>query len=144
MGDAVLATFTDSRQCARAATKALVRFEKFRASHDHGALVGIKLGMHAGACYVVTANGTLDYFGQTVNIASRVQHLAQSGELVLARATYDELGADEKDALRVRETFQARVKGVDEPLSLLRVALARELVRSEPPSAEGPLSIQRA
>jgi len=149
MGDAVLATFTDAAQCARAATTALVRFEKFRATHDHGDLVGIKLGMYAGACYVVTANGALDYFGQTVNIASRVQHLAQSGELVLAGDLYDSLGAADKATLRVREIFQARVKGVAEPLSLVRVGLANELVKSEPPSGSsvetmGPLSIQRA
>jgi class 3 adenylate cyclase len=142
MGDAVLATFTDANQCARAATAALVRFEQFRASHENGELVGIKLGMHAGACYVVTANGSLDYFGQTVNIASRVQHLAESGQIVMASDLYEALPAADRDALRVREVFKARVKGVSEPLSLVRVALARELVRSEPP--EGPMSIQRA
>lgn len=143
MGDAVLATFTDARQCARAATNALARFEKFRGSHEHGDLVGLKLGMYAGACYVVTANGVLDYFGQTVNIASRVQHLAESGELVLARDVYDALPAEDRALLREKEQLRARVKGVDEPLSLVRVGLARELVRSEPPR-DGPLSIERA
>ncbi len=145
MGDAVLATFTDAHKCARAATTALVRFEQFRATHEHGELVGIKLGMHAGACYVVTANGTLDYFGQTVNIASRVQHLAQSGELVLPRELYDALSDQDRAALRMREDFKARVKGVDEPLSLVRVGLANELVKSVPPSGKesiGPMSIQ--
>ena len=46
---------------------------------EHGAHVGLKLGTFAGPCYVVTANGALDYFGQTVNVASRVQHLAGVG-----------------------------------------------------------------
>ena len=34
--------------------------------------------MHEGPCLAVTLNDRLDYFGQTVNIASRVQGLAMS------------------------------------------------------------------
>jgi adenylate cyclase len=124
MGDAVMAAFVDERQCARAATDALGRFETFRAGQTHGEHVGLKLGIYAGACYVVTANGALDYFGQTVNVASRLQHLAQSGEIVIPAHTYATLGEGEKAALAVRERFEARVKGVEHPLSLVRVGLA--------------------
>ena len=78
-----------------------------------------------GPCYVVTANGALDYFGQTVNVASRVQHLASSGELVVPRELADLLG-DGASGLRVVERFEARVKGVETPLDLVRLALAGE------------------
>ena len=135
MGDAVLATFADAGHCARAAIEMLTEFERFRAAHKHGDLVGIKLGMHAGACYVVTANGALDYFGQTVNVASRVQHLAGSGELVCLRELYDLLPESERAKLVVREELSAVVKGVEQPLALVRVALAELLVPAPPPSA---------
>src|SRR5205807_8187211 len=105
-----------------------------------------KLGMHAGACYVVTANGALDYFGQTVNVASRVQHLAGSGEIVLVRELYDLLPEEERARLVLRETFEAVVKGVDEPLALVRVALRDKIVVEAPPShrdAAEPRSIRR-
>ena len=36
----------------------------------------IKIGIHEGPCLAVTLNDRLDYFGQTVNIAARVQGLA--------------------------------------------------------------------
>ena len=36
------------------------------------------MGVHEGPCLAVTLNDRLDYFGQTVNIASRVQGLAVS------------------------------------------------------------------
>jgi class 3 adenylate cyclase len=124
MGDAVMAAFLDPRQCIRASIEALRIFEAFRAGREHGALVGIKLGMFDGPCYVVTANGHLDYFGQTVNVASRVQHLAASGELVVPRETYDALGDDERRLVDRAERFEARVKGVDAPLDLLRLRLA--------------------
>jgi class 3 adenylate cyclase len=121
MGDAVMAAFVDANQCARAAIDALGRFESFRASEKHGSLVGLKLGMYAGACYVVTANGALDYFGQTVNVASRIQHLAESGQIVLPNDILEALAARERDSVKILDRFQARVKGVEHPLDLVRV-----------------------
>jgi class 3 adenylate cyclase len=38
----------------------------------------LKIGIHEGPCLAVTLNDRLDYFGQTVNIAARVQGLAMS------------------------------------------------------------------
>jgi class 3 adenylate cyclase len=38
----------------------------------------LKIGLHEGPCLAVTLNDRLDYFGQTVNIAARVQGLALS------------------------------------------------------------------
>ena len=38
----------------------------------------LKIGMHEGPCLAVMLNDRLDYFGQTVNIAARVQGLAMS------------------------------------------------------------------
>jgi adenylate cyclase len=123
MGDAVMAAFVDANQCARAAIDALTRFESFRAREKHGGLVGLKLGLYAGACYVVTANGSLDYFGQTVNVASRIQHLAESGQIVMSNDVLESLQARERDSLKVLDRFQARVKGVEQPLDLVRVTL---------------------
>ena len=124
MGDAVLAAFVDATQCARAAIDALERFEAFRAKEKHGDLVGLKLGLFAGACYVVTANGALDYFGQTVNVASRVQHLAGSGEIVMPGTVFDSLDAADRKRLVEKERLEAHVKGVDGTLELVRTALA--------------------
>jgi len=43
----------------------------------------LKMGIHEGLCLAVTLNGQQDYFGQTVNIASRVQGLAASCSIVV-------------------------------------------------------------
>lgn len=124
MGDAIMAAFTDPSDCVEAGVAALMRFEQFRAEHPHGDAVGIKIGMFAGACYVVTANGQLDYFGQTVNVASRVQHLAASGELVVEASCLEALRPEARALVETGERFQARVKGVDAPLELVRVTLS--------------------
>ena len=40
--------------------------------------VMLKIGMHKGPCLAVNLNDRQDFFGQTVNIAARVQALATS------------------------------------------------------------------
>lgn len=124
MGDAVMAAFVEPRAGVRAAIACLRGFERFRKSHPHGELTGLKVGLFAGPCYVVTANAAIDYFGQTVNCASRVQHLAASGEIILEAEVFDALPPEDAAALDVVERMQARVKGVDAPLALVRTRLA--------------------
>jgi class 3 adenylate cyclase len=83
----------------------------------------LKLGLYAGPCYVVTANESIDYFGQTVNCASRVQHLAESGEIVLEEDVFDALPEADRAQLRIVEKISAKVKGVEQPLRLVRTRL---------------------
>ncbi len=128
MGDAVMAAFKDPFACLRAAVRCLREFEAFRSAHPNGAETGLKLGMFTGACYVVTANESIDYFGQTVNCASRVQHLAESGEIVLEESLFDALPQADRDGLAIVEHLAARVKGVDAPLHLVRARLAAHAV----------------
>jgi class 3 adenylate cyclase len=124
MGDAVMAAFVDAAACARGAIEVLARFEAFRKTAAHGDRLALKIGMYVGACYVVTANGALDYFGQTVNVAARVQHLAGAGELVMPRDVFEALPAADRARLRLVEPFAATVKGVDRALDLVRTTLA--------------------
>jgi len=123
MGDAVMAAFREPKECLHAAGEALKAFEAFRASHEHGDRVGLKLGAFAGPCYVITANSALDYFGQTVNVASRVQHLAESGEIVVPGDLLASLSDDDRRAFHLSDPFEASVKGVDGSLSLVRLTL---------------------
>ena len=126
MGDAIMAAFLEPNACLRAAISCLRAFEVFRKTHPNGADTGLKLGLFAGPCYVVTANDAIDYFGQTVNCASRVQHLAESGEIVLEEDVYGRLPEADRVQLRVVETLEVRVKGVEHPLRLVKTRLADE------------------
>jgi class 3 adenylate cyclase len=45
----------------------------------------LKIGIHMGPCLAVSLNDRQDYFGQTVNIASRVQNLATSHSIFATR-----------------------------------------------------------
>jgi class 3 adenylate cyclase len=75
IGDAVMASFpTPDRgmTAVLAMRDAMKQLNARRASDD----LLLKIGIHEGPCLAVTLNDRLDYFGQTVNIASRVQGLA--------------------------------------------------------------------
>jgi class 3 adenylate cyclase len=70
IGDAVMATFPSPDRALAAA----LRMRK--SVHALKKDLLIKIGIHEGPCLAVTLNDRLDYFGQTVNIAARVQGLA--------------------------------------------------------------------
>ena len=53
---------------------------------------GLKVGLHEGPALAVTSEDRLDYFGQTVNVAARVQGLAQAGEIWLTPSVLDAPG----------------------------------------------------
>jgi class 3 adenylate cyclase len=139
MGDAIMAAFIDPVECVRASIACLYAFEKFRVDADNGELTSIKLGLYAGPCYVVTANDAIDYFGQTVNCASRIQHCAGPGEILFEEDVWNRLDNEDKAQLRLVEHLETRVKGVEHPLKLVRTKLANEVVseRSHAKSANG-------
>jgi class 3 adenylate cyclase len=72
IGDAVMATFPTPDRALAAALR--MRDSVRQIKND----LLIKIGIHEGPCLAVTLNDRLDYFGQTVNIAARVQGLADS------------------------------------------------------------------
>jgi len=77
IGDSVMATFTRPEQALLAAMemrKAMDRLNDARGTRD----LVVKIGIHEGPCLAVMLNERQDYFGQTVNIAARVQGLATS------------------------------------------------------------------
>jgi class 3 adenylate cyclase len=122
IGDAVMAAFCDEMQALRASLAVLAAFDEFRKHDALAQRTHIKLGLHAGPSYLVTANNVLDYFGQTVNIAARVQAQADSGQLVIAASLADSAVARGiVDKSRVLERFTARLKGIDAPIQLARI-----------------------
>lgn len=55
----------------------------------------LKIGLHRGPCIVVTLNERLDYFGETVNIAARLNGLADADSVLLSDAVRQALADDD-------------------------------------------------
>jgi class 3 adenylate cyclase len=77
IGDAVMATFPTPDRAVAAALRIREAMRALNAERGGEDLL-LKIGIHEGPCLAVVLNDRQDYFGQTVNIASRVQGLAAS------------------------------------------------------------------
>jgi class 3 adenylate cyclase len=81
IGDAVMATFPTPDRALAAALRmreAMVGLNDARDGED----LLLKIGIHEGPCLAVVLNDRQDYFGTTVNIAARVQALADSRSIL--------------------------------------------------------------
>src|SRR5262249_53437764 len=97
MGDAVMASFSSPRDGVRAAVDMMDRIEKLNVKlRADGHETGLKVGLHEGSALAVNADERLDYFGQTVNIAARVQNLAKAGEIWLTEPVFLAAGVAEE------------------------------------------------
>lgn len=85
IGDAVMATFPTPDRAVAAALR--MREAMLRLNTEHGSDdLLLKIGIHEGPCLAVNLNDRQDYFGQTVNIASRVQGLADPNVIMTTEA----------------------------------------------------------
>jgi class 3 adenylate cyclase len=82
MGDAIMASFNEPTDAAKAAVEMMAGMDALNAGmKKEGHDTGLKVGLHEGPALAVTSEERLDYFGQTVNVAARVQGLASAGEI---------------------------------------------------------------
>jgi len=115
MGDAIMASFNEPTDAAQAALEMMHGMDALNAGlklegHD----TGLKVGLHEGPALAVTSDERLDYFGQTVNVAARVQGLAQAGEIWLTPSVMDSPGVQKalKEAGWLGEEQHVSLKGV--------------------------------
>jgi class 3 adenylate cyclase len=117
IGDAVMATFPTPDRAVAAA----LRMRDSVQSLKNDLL--IKIGIHEGPCLAVTLNDRLDYFGQTVNIAARVQSLADSRAIfvtksVVANSQVSKILAESKIKLTEQS---AALRGVADRMSVFQI-----------------------
>ncbi|MCX7150264.1 MAG: adenylate/guanylate cyclase domain-containing protein [Rhodocyclales bacterium] len=92
IGDAVMATFPTPDRALAAALRIREAMHALNAESKREDLL-LKIGLHEGPCLAVTLNDRLDYFGQAVNIAARVQGLSVSSSIFATAPVVEHLGA---------------------------------------------------
>ena len=121
IGDAVMATFPEPAMGLQAAIEMIDEIDRFNRARSDRPL-GLKVGLHRGPSIAVTLNGRVDYFGQAVNIAARVQALAKGGEICLTEEVRESPGtAKLLEGLFKVEPELAQLKGVQHDMRVLRV-----------------------
>jgi class 3 adenylate cyclase len=120
IGDAVMAVFSRPTDAVSAALDILGEIERYNAEHGDPSII-LKIGAHCGPSIAVTLNENLDYFGQTVNVAARVQSLADAGEICISEALYSAPGVSQiLTGLKIVE-FDAPLRGVEGNACVYRV-----------------------
>jgi class 3 adenylate cyclase len=92
IGDAVMATFPTPERALAAALRIREAMHTLNTDGRREELL-LKIGLHEGPCLAVTMNERLDYFGQSVNIAARVQGLSASNSIFATAPVVEHPGA---------------------------------------------------
>ena len=117
IGDAVMATFPTPNRAVSAALRMRDSVQKLK--ND----LLIKIGIHEGPCLAVTLNDRLDYFGQTVNIAARVQSLADSRAIFATKSVVENSQVSKiLEAGKLKLTEQsAALRGVADKMAVYQI-----------------------
>ena len=117
IGDAIMASFSEPRLAMDAAVA------MHREIREVGPDLLLKIGMHTGPCIAVELNERLDYFGQTVNIAARVQGLAEGSEIVVTAPVFGATGVGElaRQARLEVSRENANLKGIGGATPVVRM-----------------------
>jgi class 3 adenylate cyclase len=88
IGDAAMGAFNDpldAVRCARAI------HDRFPPGCTHS-VVRLRISLNTGPCIAVKLNANIDYFGGTVNVAAKLQALAESWQIAMTRRTWESPG----------------------------------------------------
>ena len=122
IGDAVMASFSRPLDAQRAALDMQQQIDSAMKTAGHSHPVRLKMGIHTGPAITITANGRLDYFGSTINLAARTKSKSSGDDIVISKphaaATND--AQPLIDAGWQGEEMSAALKGFDGDVKLLR------------------------
>ncbi|TYQ30068.1 adenylate/guanylate cyclase domain-containing protein [Pseudanabaena sp. UWO310] len=123
IGDAIMATFTSSDDGLKAAIAMQAKMRDFNRSFEsENQQLILKVGVHTGPCICVNLNDRSDYFGTTVNTAARVQGLSKGNDIVLTVSSRSQSFAIEDIDGYFYEESSVILKGLSEPISVLRMS----------------------
>jgi len=122
IGDAVMATF-DTPDDGLAAALDMRHAMDRAGGHVDESDLQIKIGLHEGPCLAVTSNDRLDYFGQTVNIAARVQGLAEGRAIYVTEPVVRHSAAAELLSRQglMASPKRALLKGIKDELTVYEI-----------------------
>jgi class 3 adenylate cyclase len=121
IGDAVMAAFVTSADAMRAALEMREAVDQLNRDRPQRDFI-LKIGVHRGASIAVTLNDRLDYFGQTVNIAARVQNLADGDEICITEEVYGAPAVADIVAPYPLAKSEAELKGVSKAMPIYHLA----------------------
>ncbi|WP_192177983.1 adenylate/guanylate cyclase domain-containing protein [Mesorhizobium amorphae] len=121
IGDAVMAGFERPQDAVRASIEMIEELSQFNRTASRP--LGLKVGVHRGRAIAVTLNDRIDYFGHDVNIAARVQGLADVNEVCISAAVMEVPGvADIVQSRPVSRNYE-NLRGIGQMMEVHRIAI---------------------
>ncbi|MCK5344081.1 MAG: adenylate/guanylate cyclase domain-containing protein, partial [Candidatus Heimdallarchaeota archaeon] len=112
MGSGILASFSsiiDAVMCAVSIHKATEEID-----------IPVRIGIHQGEVIFEKK----DVLGDGVNIASRIQGLAEKNEIVISETVYNDIR--NKEGLEIKFLGEQTLKGVSKPIGIYKVSCSDE------------------
>jgi class 3 adenylate cyclase len=121
IGDAVMAGFARPQDAVLASIEMIEELSRFNQTASRP--LGLKVGVHRGRAIAVRLNDRIDYFGQDVNIAARVQGLAGVNEVCLTEAVMEAPGVADIVKGRPASRDYENLKGIGQKMQIHRMTI---------------------
>jgi len=123
IGDAVMAGFERPQDAVRAAIEMIEELARFNQTASRP--LGLKIGVHRGRAVAVRLNDRIDYFGQDVNIAARVQGSADVNEVCITQKVMEAPGVSDMMENRSVSRDYENLKGIGQKMEIHRLAISQ-------------------
>ena len=127
-GDGVLAEFASPVKAVRCAIDVQHGMSDRNASVPHGQRIEFRIGINLGD--VIVEDG--DIFGDGVNVAARLEGIAEPGAVYISRTVRDFVGSTPEIVLE--DLGERELKNIARPVQVFRIAASTQ-VAGAPPSA---------
>jgi TolB-like protein/Tfp pilus assembly protein PilF len=120
IGDSLLVEFSsalDAVNCAYGIQKAIREFNSLRPDERR---IFLRIGIHLGD--VLEQDN--DILGDAVNVASRIQSMAEKGGVCITRQVYDHV--KNKIKFKLQELGYRQLKNVNEPIEIFKIVMPEE------------------
>lgn len=116
MGDAIMAAFSNPEDGLLASIEMLEDIKSVNTKDIKS--LNLKVGLHEGHALVINRDNHLDYFGQNVNIAARIQGIAGPDEIFISQSIFNfkeikRVLFENKDKIKIYRR-QTKLKGIGE------------------------------
>jgi len=141
MGDGTMSYFLRAQDAVRTAVTIQQEIDEFNQTGKSEIPILMRIGIHTGKGIVDEdkEKGKVDIFGDVANVASRIETLAESGEVLFSEGTFNALRDKEEVYCRFQKTSELRGKA--EKFKIFKAFWDEKEIEEDKKKGEKPVPI---